>query len=115
MFVERSIDGSPIDPNDDKYEKTNDTSHAERFLKAYPMAKIVVVIDTHCLDNGTFVWKGATPVEYDSCTLLDVRVGITHHPFNGLMLFRFSRTVPPEASSSIYPMRRIHQRTIIRR
>lgn len=72
MFVERSIDGSPVDKNDEDYERSHDTSFAEGFLKAHPMAKIVVVVDTHCLDNGSFVWKGATPTEYSSCTLLEV-------------------------------------------
>ena len=74
MFVERSIDGSPVDKNDELFEKSHDTSFAEGFLKAHPMAKIIVIIDTHCLDNGTFVWKGATPTEYTSCTLLEVRL-----------------------------------------
>ena len=82
MFVERSVNGSPVDPNDKNFEKTHDTSYAERFLEAHPMAKIVVVVDTHCLDNGTFVWKGATPSEYTSCTLLEV---CAHPPVTQLM------------------------------
>lgn len=39
------------------------------FLKKYTTAKIVVVIDTHCLDNGQFVWTGNSPKEYEACPL----------------------------------------------
>jgi len=45
---------------------------AKRFLKAYTMAKIVVVIDTHCLENGFFVWEGDSPTTYAACSLLEV-------------------------------------------
>jgi hypothetical protein len=86
MFVERSVDGTPVDANDERYEKSHDTSLAEVFLKAHPMAKIVVIIDTHCLENGTFVWSGDTPVELKSCTLLEVGVHLTTTTSNAVNL-----------------------------
>ena len=73
MLVERSVDGTPMDPNDELFETSKDTSYAEGFLKAHEMAKILVIIDTHCLDNGAFVWTGASADEYRACSLLEVR------------------------------------------
>ena len=36
------------------------------------MAKIIVVVDTHCLENGSFVWTGDRPTAYEGCSLLEV-------------------------------------------
>jgi len=72
MFVERSVDGTPLDPNDDLFKMSKDTSLAEHFLNAHPMAKIVVIVDTHCLENGFFVWTGNSEDEYRACSLLEV-------------------------------------------
>ena len=42
------------------------------FLEKYPLAKIVIVIDTHCLqETGGFVWGGAG-TELEACTLWEV-------------------------------------------
>lgn len=45
---------------------------AKKFLKKYELAKIVVVIDTHCLDNGCFVYGGDTSEDYMACSLEQV-------------------------------------------
>ena len=49
---------------------------AKAFLKDHPVAKIVVVIDTHCLENGAFVYAGNSngndPKMYEGCSLLEV-------------------------------------------
>ena len=74
MLVKRSVDGCPLDPNDDLYERSKDISHAEHFLKTHKEAKILVIIDTHCLDNGSSVWTGATAHEYRACSLLEVEL-----------------------------------------
>jgi hypothetical protein len=42
------------------------------FLKEYPAAKIIIIVDTHCLDTGAFVWRGDSPVSYETCTLPEV-------------------------------------------
>ena len=43
---------------------------AARFLAANKTAKIVVVIDTHCLEEtGSFVWRGSEPCDYEACLL----------------------------------------------
>lgn len=40
------------------------------FLKAYPTAKIVVVIDTHCFqENGLFVWSDKGSSRDNGCLL----------------------------------------------
>lgn len=61
---------------DDGYRtETTDTSKpAEEFLEKHPTAKIVVVIDTHCLENGYFVWTGDSKGELQACSLLTVSV-----------------------------------------
>ena len=52
------------------YEPRNKpVSDVRTFLKDHPSAKIVVVIDTHCLDNGAFVYQGSTPMSYAACYL----------------------------------------------
>lgn len=37
-------------------------------------AKIVVIVDTHCLENGQFVYKGnlKEPKSYEACYMRDV-------------------------------------------
>jgi len=47
-------------------------STAEKFLSSHLTAKIVVVVDTHCLDNGFLVYTGASTESYKACTLKEV-------------------------------------------
>jgi hypothetical protein len=43
-----------------------------KFLATHPSAKIVLVVDTHCLqETGAFVWAGAKD-ETLACTLWEV-------------------------------------------
>ena len=49
-----------------------DTEAGEQFLKAQATANIVVVIDTHCIENGFFIYKGDSPENYAACSLLEV-------------------------------------------
>jgi hypothetical protein len=72
MLIERSVDGTPLDHNDQKFERSKDTSLAERFLMSNDGARIVVVVDTHCLDNGRLVWTGTSADEYRACSLFEV-------------------------------------------
>lgn len=51
---------------------TDSSNAAEDFLKDYGAAKIIVVIDTHSLENGYFVWRGANPDDLSACSLLEV-------------------------------------------
>jgi hypothetical protein len=46
--------------------------NAKRFLQDHPTAKIVVIVDTHCLDNGAFVYAGDSPDSYLGCMLPEV-------------------------------------------
>ena len=47
----------------------------DKFLTHYPTTKIVVVIETHCLKNGCFVWTGKSPSSYEACSLKEVHSG----------------------------------------
>ena len=49
---------------------------AARFLVDHPTAKIVVVVDTHCVENGSFVWKGAKS-GFEACGMDEVSVIFT--------------------------------------
>jgi hypothetical protein len=42
------------------------------FLKRYDTAKIVFILDTHCGDNGRFVYTGRRPEQYKMCSLIEV-------------------------------------------
>ena len=46
--------------------------NTKTFLQEHPMAKIVVIIDTHCLENGAFVYTGSSPGTYEACSLKTV-------------------------------------------
>ena len=54
---------------------SNPETGAQAFLARYPTAKIVVVVDTHCLDsNGAFVYTGDSPDTYLACVLPTVSI-----------------------------------------
>jgi hypothetical protein len=48
-------------------EVANPAAAAEEFLEQHKSAKIIVVIDTHCLENGAFVYDGQSPENYKAC------------------------------------------------
>jgi len=50
----------------------------KEFLEKHKTAKIVVIIDTHCLDNGRFVWTGDSPQTYQACPLYSVSLSDAH-------------------------------------
>ena len=58
--------------NEDVEELENGPEQAAEFLKTNPAAKIIVVIDTHCLENGAFVYTGTKATEYLACYLSEV-------------------------------------------
>jgi len=62
--------------NDGETERTHTPDAATAFLKEFPTAKIIVIIDTHSSDGGFFLWKGNREGEFDTSPLLPVR--ITH-------------------------------------
>ena len=39
------------------------------FLKEYLAVKIVIIIDTHCLNNGAFIYQGNSLMTYVACYL----------------------------------------------
>jgi hypothetical protein len=43
------------------------------FLDQHTTAKIVVIVDTHCLEEtGSFIYKGSTPETYEACRMKEV-------------------------------------------
>lgn len=44
------------------------------FLTTWKSAKIVVVVETHCLETGVLVWRGDEPVNYETCSFNEVSI-----------------------------------------
>lgn len=44
------------------------------FLTQWDTAKIVVIVETHCIESGKFIWTGDAPVNYESCWLQEVKI-----------------------------------------
>ena len=109
MLIERSLT-STQDPNESPFQKSKDPSHAEKFLMTYPMVKIIVIVDTHCLENGYFVWTGDSPEDYRACSLLEVSNILLPGPSCRPTPFHRSYvTVPPKGYSSTFPILRRRQ------
>ena len=50
-----------------------DATGAAEFLAAHATAKIVVIIDTHCIEeSGSFLWRGDKPKDYEACGMDEV-------------------------------------------
>ena len=67
-------DGANGDPDPDVIHESleNPVAGAKAFLDGHPLAKIVVVIDTHSESNGSFIWGGNSPETYKTCSMNDV-------------------------------------------
>lgn len=65
----------------DMQELKDPLNKVAAFLERYTSAKIIVIIDTHCLDGGFFAYKGSSPATYQGCSLEEVVIS----PF--LLLF----------------------------
>ena len=50
-------------------------------MKQFPAAKIVVVIDTHSVENGAFVWTSETGTGKNPCFMLEVSFWYFVEPF----------------------------------
>lgn len=80
---------SPTNEVDETQEELMDpTVQARDFLAKNPLAKILVVLDTHSLENGSFVWKGNAPPSYEGCSLLEVSL----YPFQCIACLRARRS-----------------------
>jgi len=75
MYVEHTLgltEPKADDLGDDNYDVSDERDAAIEFLKARPTAKILVIIDTHCLENGYFTYVGDDAVSLQGCSLLEV-------------------------------------------
>lgn len=71
MLVRIKLDGTTNEPVDEEDDDPMPT--ITDFLTTHPSAKIVVVVDTHCLqETGSFIWKGDKPEHYEPCTIEEV-------------------------------------------
>lgn len=82
MLLELSLNGEVATQGSTKQEQKK-YEVVRTFLNAHPTARIIVVVDTHCLeDSGAFIWKGDTPDTYEGRSLLEVcteNCGLGHH------------------------------------
>jgi len=116
MLMECSLNATPAttdstNVNDHHYKSTADLSVAEAFLKQHSTAKIVFIVNTHCLPDGFFVYLGDSPDTYKSCSLLEVSLPHASHPLKPQPPCRSSGTVHPWVSSSTSPTAPKHQGT----
>ena len=55
-----------------KVEDRDPVKVVDKFLECYTTAKIIIVIDTHAVENGWFAYGGDTPSDYKTCCLEEV-------------------------------------------
>jgi hypothetical protein len=79
MLVSVVLDGAYCLPGTTKPPLPN--PEVTSFLKKHPTAKIIVIVDTHCLqESGEFIWSGGGQTDYGLCTLLSVSwMGLGNH------------------------------------
>jgi len=87
---------------------TDSSRAAEEFLAEFPLARIIVIIDTHCSESGFFLWKGSLKGDFETSPLLPVCT-MLHRFFLFLHSSRSYKTVYHKGSSSFCLMRRKHQ------
>jgi hypothetical protein len=83
-----SLEGAQADPKKKKCGKTaKAVAAAVKFMKQWVTAKIIVIIQTHCLEGGAFVWRGDSPATYEGCSLLEVELcSISRHAILSISL-----------------------------
>jgi len=118
MYIEHVLgaeDAKADGAEDEAYDVVNDPGAAMAFLKARPMARIIIVVDTHCLENGFFMYVGDSPVSLMGCALLEVCPAL-NHPSDGPHIHaRSSRTVSPiRCLRPISPLRNVPPTTTTR-
>ena len=81
MFVDVLLNNSTGKPvvlearvgaDDDQVVTKSAPKVLKDFLEKHTTAKIIVVVDTHSLSNGYFVWKGKSQDDYKACSLFEV-------------------------------------------
>jgi hypothetical protein len=85
MLLEVPLDDSMAKAEDEELKGTKPIGKAKKgsqkrqqvadFLDQHTTAKIVVVIDTHCLEEtGGFIYEGTTPESYAACNMSQVSI-----------------------------------------
>ena len=73
LFLDIPLGGDRAnDVHPDEVSSNDPVKDVRAFMRKNTSAKIVVVIDTHCLDNGAFVYTGNSPDTYQGCLLPEV-------------------------------------------
>lgn len=73
MWMDITLGGRDTDEAHPDLDPSSDSSqHAKSFLKKHLTARIIIVVDTHCLDNGAFVHTGNSPETYVASFLPEV-------------------------------------------
>jgi len=69
-------------------------AHAQDFLRNHLLAKIIVVIDTHCAENGSFVYKSSLPGRYETCQMDEVGPVLQYHHRTALTFPQLLKVIP---------------------
>lgn len=67
---------NPEGGNDELEQLKEPTREARAFLDKHPMAKIIIVVDAHCMDNGFFVYEGDSAETFKGCPMSEVNTTI---------------------------------------
>ena len=115
MFIEQAIDGGGKQVIDGLAKGSKGPTQIRQFLKDHESAKIIIIIDTHCLPSGGFVWKTGSNYEtYGECSLLEVRyywIYLSMYPY---VVHRYSETVAPKRCLNACQMQAMHHVTTTR-
>lgn len=73
----------PLDGEDHRDSQTD--KEVLDFLEMHPLARIIVVVDTHCFqESGGFIWMGHDTDTYLGCTLWEVSSGLPQIALGGM-------------------------------
>lgn len=107
-----SLAGRQSDVETNGRKKGKDSLKAiKSFLETYSAAKIVIIIETHCIENGRFVWKGESPTTYEACPLIEVSLVCILYELCADSINRSFGTASHPSSSHFYRMLPIHRIT----
>lgn len=81
---------------DDTAIRTKTSQAAEDFMEEFPLAKIVVIIDTHCSETGFFLWRGDRKGDFETSPLLPVSTKHCRLLFPSFTLLQILRDCIPQ-------------------
>lgn len=103
---------APLDRKSQPRRTDKSAREATDFLLDHPTAKIVVVIDTHCLDNGYYIWsRDGNTNDFQACEMEEASSMRSTGPSLSSHRHRSSRTAFQTEFVATSPTTRMVQNT----